>query len=140
MLRLSFDDAEYTASLIRTYGRVADFRDKHRHDPQADDAKAVLQFLDQVEELGLKELVLYCENGMSRSASIAQFVNRTRGATVSGGVLKAFNETLYYLLGNPMGYETILRNMEKQEQEEDTLERERSTLASLFDRAKKLLS
>ncbi len=115
ILRLSFNDAEYDHALIRTYDRVADFREQHCDDPQPKHASAIHRFLESMDQQGVERLAVHCRYGRSRSAAVAKYVIESLGTTVEGGSLEEYNRTLYLLLQNPMTFERVLQNMERAE-------------------------
>jgi len=117
VLRLSFNDAEYDHALIRTFDRVADFREQHRDDPQPAHAMAIHRFLDDIKTKGIEQLVVHCRYGRSRSAAVAKYVVETYGTSLDGGSLDEYNRTLYLLLKDPMTFERALQNMEQAEAE-----------------------
>lgn len=117
ILRLSFNDAEYDHAMIRTYDRVADFRDQHCDDPQPEHARDIKQFLRELSGKGIERVVVHCRYGRSRSAAIAKYVVEEYNTTLEGASLDEYNRTLYLLLKNPMTFETALQNLEHAEEE-----------------------
>ncbi len=131
ILRLSFNDAEYDHAMIRTYDRVADFREQHSDDPQPEHARAIQQYLGELSGKGIERVVVHCRYGRSRSAAIAKYVVEEYNTTLEGRSLDEYNRTLYLLLKNPMTFETALQNLERAEEEAAAQEASTGVLGTL---------